>query len=186
MWGKNGMMDDNRNFPEGMDEENFKKFIQEMERVKDMPLTKAEALFLSDSVTLLLENEVEQGKYSLPAKTLQPTGGVAVPLELIQRIGLAVIISTDPKNHEGVAIMPISISELFLLREVCQSFKAYGNEPVGYNLLRKIYQLILESDLKERVEFEKILGSVDLNAQFKEDILKDLNTKAEENTDGPA
>mgnify|MGYP003665426670 FL=1 len=173
-------MNDDGKFPEGMNEEDFQKFIQKLEEVKHITLTKAESLFLSDSVTLLLENEVEQGKYQLPAKTLLPSGGVAVPLELIQRIGMALLQATDPNNHEGISTMAINISELFLLREVCQSFKAYGNEPVGYNLLRKIYVLMLESDLKERVDFERILGNVDLNAQFEQDRLK-KNNIAEEN-----
>ena len=166
------MMDNNKNFPEGMDDEEFKKFIEQMEEVKTITLTKGECLFLSDSITLLLENEVENGRYQMPAKTLQPTGGVAVPLELIQRLGMAVLVATDPNNTEGTADMPINISELFLLREVCQSFKAYGNEPVGYNLVRKIYALMLEQDLKDRVKFEKILGTVDINAQFEQDTLK--------------
>ena len=39
---------------------------------------------------------------------------------------------------------------------------------------------MLESDLKERIDFERILGNVDLNAQFEQDRLK-KNNIAEDN-----
>ena len=76
-----------------------------------------------------------------------PSAGVPVPIDLIQKIGLAVLLATDPKNTENIAEVTMNIADLFLLRECCQSFVRINNELVGFNLLRKIYYLILDKNL---------------------------------------
>ena len=86
-------------------------------------------------------------------------------LELIQRIGLAVLYATDVKNKSGIAELVLTLGELYLIRECCQSYITHGEEPVGYNLVRKIYRLILQDELKARAEFEKILSDVDVNLE---------------------
>ena len=138
------------------------KFIEELEQIKTLTLTRFETLFLSDSVTLLLEHDTHEGKFQIPAKTISPSAGVGVPLELIQKIGMAVLMVTEPES-DGMVDLPITISELYLIREVCQSFVKINTEPVGYNLLRKVYRLLLDNDLKERAAFENLIHEVDFN-----------------------
>ena len=76
-------------------------------------------------------------------------------------ISCAVTGSGDTaKKHPN---LPITISELYLIREVCQSYVKVNTEQVGYNLLRKLYRLILDSDLKERAAFENLIHEVDFN-----------------------
>ena len=145
-----------------VERQEMEKFIEELEQVKTLNLTRYEILFLSDSVTLLMEHDTHEGKFQIPAKTIAPSAGVGVPLELIQKIGMAVLMATEPES-EGTVDLPITISELYLIREVCQSFVQINGERVGYNLLRKVYRLLLESNLKERAEFENLLHDVNFN-----------------------
>ena len=84
---------------------------------------------------------------------------------MITRVGLAVLLTTDPQNQSRTTEMPTSMSELFILRECCQSFITYGDELVGYNLIRKIYKLLLEDDFKQRKFIEKITSDLDLDLE---------------------
>jgi len=139
------------------------EFLKGLETVKILTLSKWEALYLSDSVTLLMEHEPEKGRMQIPARGLQSTAAVSVPIEIISRLGLAVLLSTNPTNKTGMTEMPVAVSELYLLRECCQSFITHGNEMVGYNLVRKIYKLLLEDELRERAMFDKLTADIDIN-----------------------
>ena len=55
-----------------------------LDDIKQLTLTRNELLYLSDSVTLLLEHTTEQGKMHIPARQLKASAGVSVPVELIQ------------------------------------------------------------------------------------------------------
>ena len=153
-------------------EEELEEFIEELEEMKHITLTRNEALYLSDSVTLLLEHIAENGRYQSPARTLDPSAGVPVPIEIINRLGLAVLITTDPYNKSQTCEMEFSVSELYLIRECCQSFIRVNKEPVGYNLIRKIYRLILEKDLKEREVFEILTQDVNIELSLTEPIIE--------------
>jgi len=137
-----------------------KEFAERLEMVKILALTRAEALFLSDNMTLLLEHDKEQTTYQIPARSIKASATVPVSLEMVLRVGLAVLLTTDPHNKSQMAEMPIAVSELYLLRECCQSFITYGNELVGYNLIRKIYKLLLEEDMKEREFINRITSDL--------------------------
>ena len=132
------------------------------DEMKTLTLTRNEALYLSDSMTLLLEHTPEAGKIHVPARQLMPQAGVPVPIELIQKIGLAVLISTSPENKTQTAQIEFSIADLFLVRECCQTFIKINTELVGYNLIRKIYALILERDIMERSFIEDLTVGIDM------------------------
>ena len=145
--------------------DDIEKTFSALEELRVLPLTKYEALYLSDSVTLMLEHSSEKGRMEIPARGLVSNASVGTSLELIQRIGLAVLYATDVKNKSGIAELVLTLGELYLIRECCQSYITHGEEPVGYNLVRKIYRLILQDELKARAEFEKILSDVDVNLE---------------------
>ena len=141
------------------------EFVEQLESLKVLTLTRAEALFLSDSMTLLLEHDKDDKSYQIPARQIKASATVPVSLEMITRVGLAVLLTTDPQNQSRTTEMPTSMSELFILRECCQSFITYGDELVGYNLIRKIYKLLLEDDFKQRKFIEKITSDLDLDLE---------------------
>lgn len=133
--------------------------------IKILQLTRNEALYLSDSVTLLMEHTPEAGRLHVPARQLMPQAGVPVPLDLIQKIGLAVLLTTDIEDEPSDTLhqVEVTIADLFLLRECCQSFVKVNQEMVGFNLLKKIYELVLDEDMKERRFFKRITKGMDID-----------------------
>ena len=126
-------------------------------------LSRNEALFLDDSCTLMVEREGdEQRIYSM--RPVQMTAGLAVPLDLMDKIGKAVVYTTTPENQGKEYVFEIDITELFMIREVASSFIKIGDEPVGYNLKRKVVTLLYNEELEQE------------NTDLKVDqLLKDVN-----------
>ena len=152
--------------------------------VKSLVLTKNELLYLSDSITLLMEHTSEHGKMHIPARQLMPSAGVPVSVDLIHTIGMGVLIATDPANASQEATLFFNIADLYLLRECCQSFVKINKELVGYNLLRKIYTLILEDSMEERNFIDTLTSGIDFSLQDFQEVksFKDLE-KSKEKTD---
>ena len=99
-------------------------------------------------------------------------------MEVIERIGLAVLLTTDPDNTSQTTTISMPLAELYLLRECCQSFVKINTEPVGYNLLRKIYTVILERALQDRLTFDKLTEDIEMN-QVVENTISDKLEKNE-------
>ena len=145
--------------------------------IKELSLTRNEALYLSDSITLLMEITPESGKMQIPSRNLLPQGTVPVPVDLIQTIGMAVLLTTQDRWALEEAKIQVSTADLFLLRECCQSYIKVNQEYVGFNLLRKIYALILEKDLQERNFIEDITRDVDTSLIPHTDTLQEIKDK---------
>ena len=111
-------------------------------------LTRNEALFLDDSLTLMVERDGEEQRvYSM--RPVQMTAGLAVPLDLMDKIGKAVVYTTNKENQGQEYIFAVDISELFMIREVASSFIKIGDEPVGYNLKRKVCELLYSDEIEQ-------------------------------------
>ncbi len=153
--------------------------------VKEVTLTKNELLYLSDSITLLMEHTSEHGRVHMPARQLMPSASVPVSVDLIQLIGMGVLIATDPKNVSQEATLSFNLAELYLLRECCQSFIRINNELVGYNLLRKIYKVILSDSMEERAFIDNLTTGIDLNLKNSLEVnkFKDLEKLKEQKDD---
>ena len=132
-----------------------------LEQKKNITLTKNESLYLSDSITLLMEHEQTPGIIHMPARHLTAQASVPVPFELVQKIGMAVLIATDPKNSTCEATIELSVADLYLLRECCQTYVRVNKELVGYNLIRKVYKLLLEDTIKEKHLIETLVETAD-------------------------
>ena len=85
---------------------------EEFDQEKTLTLTKNELIFLSDSVTLTLEHFNENGRVHMPARQLMPSAGVPVSVDLIQTIGMGVLIATDPKNVSQEATLSFNLADL--------------------------------------------------------------------------
>jgi hypothetical protein len=140
-----------------------------------MQLTKNEALFLDDGLTLMVEREGdEQRVYSM--RPVQMTARLAVPLDLMDKIGKAVVYTTTPENQEKEYAFAIDITELFMIREVASSFIEIEGEPVGLNLKRKICVLLYAKELEQE-------GRNALLAQLLTGINLDIQTPAIDGVD---
>ena len=132
-----------------------------------MQLTKNEALFLDDSLTLMIEREGDgQRVYSM--RPVQMTARLAVPLDLMGKVGKAVFYTTTPENQGKEYTFAIDITELFMIREVSSSFIKVEGEPVGLNLKRKICVTLYAKDLEQEsrdAQLDQLLTGINLDTQ---------------------
>ena len=141
--------------------------ILEEEGTRIISLTRNEALFIDDSVTMLIEPEVN---LPLPFRPLVPKALIPVPANMLDKLGAVILATADNNNPVEIELY---ISELYILREMCLSYITINGERVGYNLKRKIYKALLgktpqEEELlsEERKIFENLLNNanVDISA----------------------
>ena len=120
----------------------------------ELSLSRNEALFIDDSLSMLIErdgdaNLMNEHRVST-VRPLTPTAGLPAPLDLIEKIGMAVLFTTDPKNDGKEASVTLEVTDLLMLREIAHSYVRVGDEPVGFNLKKKIYTVLYD------VEYQKI------------------------------
>jgi len=127
-------------------------------------ISRNEALFLDDSFTLLVQRDAEDNSITY-MRPIQMTAGLAVPIELMEKVGKAVLYTTEPDNLGKDYKFPVSISELYMIREVASSFVRVGDEPVGFSLKRKVCDLLygdlLKKESSDRIAF-KLLKEVEI------------------------
>ena len=101
-------------------------------------------------------------------RPVQMTAGLAVPLDLMDKVGRAVVYTTNPDNQGKDYKVSLDISEVFMLREISQSFIKVGEEPVGFNLKRKVCALLYADDLEQEnrdEQISKLLKDVDIDLE---------------------
>ena len=123
----------------------------------ELELTRNEALFLDDSMTLMVEQDMPDsgkggGSYVSSLRPTQQTAGIPVPMDLIEKVGRAVVATTDLQRNENTYTIKVDHSELYMIREVASSFIKIGEEPVGYNLKVKVSKLLFADDLEKETQ----------------------------------
>jgi|TARA_R110000824_G_scaffold398554_1_gene602714 hypothetical protein len=106
--------------------------------LKPLYLTRSEALYLDDSMTMMLEST----EGAIPFATMRPMASslcVPAPVDLIEKIANAVLFTLDVENEGEEARINVNDGDLYCLREVAQSYIMVGTEPVGFNLKKKIF-----------------------------------------------
>ena len=126
-----------------------------------LAVSRNEALYLDDCLTLMVEREVnvDHGKTMLSTlRNVAPVAQLPVPIELIDKIAWAVLYTTEDGSSPATeATLSLDASELYMLREVCQSYVRIGNEPVGFNLKRKIYYSLFEEEFKREKTIDRLI-----------------------------
>ena len=90
------------------------------EKVNILFLTKNEALFIDDNLSLMLEKDPESGPgYSV--RPLAQTAGLPAPVDLLEKIGKAILFTTDLENEGEPAPVPVTEIDLYMLREISHS-----------------------------------------------------------------
>jgi len=133
-------------------------FICETEN-KTLWLTMREALFIDDSLSMLVEKDFGDDGYSA-IRPLAHNAGIPAPIDLLEKIGMAVLFTTDENNKGKLASIQVSDTDLYMLREIATSYIKIGTEPVGFNLKRKIYALLLQSKYKRDQIARNLLSQV--------------------------
>jgi len=130
------------------------------EEEKRLLLTRNEALFIDDSLSMIIE--VQPGDERLTTvRPLSHSAGLPAPVDLLEKIGMAVLFTTDPDNENKEFPVPVSDTDLYMLREITHSYIKIGEEPVGYNLKRKLYSLLYQNYESDKIA-EQLLAQVDL------------------------
>ena len=133
---------------------------QEAEKI--LWLTRNEALFLDDSLTMIIEREIGDERLST-VRPLTPTAGLPAPVDLLEKLGYAILFTTDPINEGKNAEVFVSDTDLYMIREITHSYIKIGEEAVGYNLKRKIYGLLYGVSYERDKVARGLLSQVDLN-----------------------
>ena len=118
----------------------------------ELELTRNEALFLDDTFTLMVENEMsaEGGRgYVSSLRPVQQTAGMPVSMDLIGKIGRAIVFTNDPVNDGKSYSIQIDHAELYMIREIASSFIKIREEPVGFSLKLKVATLLFGEELAE-------------------------------------
>ena len=139
----------------------------EAPQTKILFLTKAEALYLDDALTILTMPDKDMPNIAIPMmgmRNVAPSAMLAVPPDLIDRIGMAVLLTTA-SNGVTEAALEVDPQELYFLREAAVSTVKFLEEPVGYSLKRKIYMALLEDDYKDSLRFAKLMRGLDTDSK---------------------
>jgi hypothetical protein len=96
-------------------------------------------------------------------RTVAPSAMLAVPPDLIDRIGMVVLLTTA-ENGVAEAALEVDIQELYFLREAAVSTVKFLDEPVGYTLKRKVYMALLEDDYKDSLQFAKLMKDMEMDS----------------------
>ena len=120
---------------------------------KIVSLTKEESLFLDDAFTVIIDGEQMRGLTTLRGMTGQAS--VPVSMDLISKVGTAVLFTTDRTNGGKEALVEVDDADLLALREVANSQVRFEGIPVGYNLKRKVLALLLENQYAHEVKKQK-------------------------------
>ena len=129
--------------------------------MKSIVLTRAEALFLDDTLTVMTDRETMSGIAGI--RPLGASAMMAAPPDLIDRIGMAVLLTTST-NAMSEAVLEVDDQELYLLRECAQSSVKFDDEPVGFNLKRKIYLALLEDSYTDSLQFAKLMVDMETDS----------------------
>ena len=124
-----------------------------------LTITRNEALYLDDCLTLMVEREISTDQKNIlgTLRNVAPVAPLPVPIELVDKIGFAVLSITDEDYPFDTATLKLDSSELYLLREVAQSYVKVGEEAVGFNLKKKIYKALYEEEYEQEKTIDKLL-----------------------------
>ena len=137
--------------------------------MKTIIITKAEALYLDDVFTMLTFPEERISTSGV--RPITPSAMGVAPPDLIERIGMAVLLTTA---DDGIteAELEVDEGELYLLREVANTNVKFLDEMVGFNLKRKIYMGLLEDSYKESLQFAKLMKDMEQDSAVSRDKAK--------------
>jgi len=131
------------------------------EEEKVIFLTRNEALFIDDSLSMLIEREPSDDRMGT-VRPMAHTAGLPAPVDLLDKIGKAILFTTDPENHGEPAEVLMSETDLYMLREITHSYIKIGDEAVGFNLKRKIYTSLYSTEIERDRVANRLLSQVDI------------------------
>jgi len=136
---------------------------------KILLLSRNEVLFIDDSLTMIIEREAGDERLST-VRPLTPTAGLPAPVDLLEKLGYAILFTTDPMNEGEEAEVFVSDTDLYMIREITHSYIKIGEEAVGYNLKRKIYTLLYGAGYERDKVVKNMISQVDFNVPVEDSV----------------
>lgn len=133
------------------------------EERKVLELTRNEAIWLDDNLSLLLGGPGEEFGF-VKWTTILPTypkRGIPASMELIKQIAYAISYTHDSDNNSSTCEILLSEADLILLREIAHSSAYYNSEPVGLQLKKKIIDLLFEKHYQTENVFRQTIAHFD-------------------------
>tara|TARA_R110000824_G_scaffold277425_1_gene465643 strand:- start:363 stop:854 length:492 start_codon:yes stop_codon:yes gene_type:complete len=135
------------------------------EEVQSLLLTRDELFYIDDNLTMMIEKESRNGGDN-QFSTVRPviaTAGIPAPVELLEKIGFAVLQVTDEDEVWDKTIsVPVTSTDLYMLRELARSTIKVNGKFLGLELKKKIYQLLYADEFKVEKNIEKLLADVNI------------------------
>ncbi|MBI2020214.1 hypothetical protein HYS94_02225 [Candidatus Daviesbacteria bacterium] len=107
-----------------------------------------ELLFIDDELTAYDSHSEEIVTMRMPNANPATIGA---HLETIRKIGGAILEAFDRKTNVSV---DLEFYEVLIIRELARSTKTMGDETVGLNLKRKVYQALQRIEAEEMIPLE--------------------------------
>ena len=93
----------------------------ENEEQKVLMLTRDEAFYIDDHLTMMIEQQDKLGNFAT-VRPLANTAGLPAPVDLLDKIAMAVLQTTGPDTlWEAEAKIFVTATDLYMLREVAKS-----------------------------------------------------------------
>ena len=121
--------------------------------MKTITITKAEALYLDDVFTMLTFPEEKISMSGV--RPVTPSAMGVAPPDLLERIGMAVLLTTSDEGITEAELM-VDEGELYMLREVANTNVKFLDESVGYSLKIKIHTALLEDRYLKELQWSRI------------------------------
>ena len=148
------------------------------EEVQTLMLTRDEILYIDDNLTMMIEKENSRGGDN-QFSTVRPVianAGLPAPVELLEKIGLAVLQVTDEDDvWEGTISVPVTPTDLYMLRELARSTIKINGRFVGLELKKKLYKLLYADEFKVEKNVEKLRADVNMPEDSKKRTSGHLN-----------
>jgi len=137
----------------------------EEEELKILRLTRDEVLFIDDRLTMMIEKDGRAENFTTVVP-ITATAGLPAPVDLLDKIGMAVLQVTDEDYESGTEQpIPVTPTDLYMLREIAKSFLKLNGKFVGLSLKKKIYKLLFEEEYKTERTFKRLLSDVNLESE---------------------
>jgi len=137
----------------------------EEEELKILRLTRDEVLFIDDRLTMMIEKDGRAENFTTVVP-ITATAGLPAPVDLLDKIGMAVLQVTDEDYESGTEQpIPVTPTDLYMLREIAKSFLKLNGKFVGLSLKKKIYKLLFEEEYKTERIFKRLLSDVNLESE---------------------
>ena len=125
---------------------------------KVLQLTPNEALFIDDSLTMMID--AADGAMMFSAmRPLVASARMPAPLDLIEKIAVAVLFTMDDDNAGLLAEVNLNDGDLLYIKEICHSHVMIREAPVDYHLKRTIYMAHYGTEQKLGRQLDAVLGT---------------------------